>query len=162
MQNQDLQIKLIVSAKPEAVFQAINNVRRWWSEEITGSTAQLNDEFSYKYEDVHHCEIKIIKTIPNKIVEWYIKNNYFKFTIDKNEWTGTTIRFEIIEQSDCTEIIFTHIGLTDQLECFEICSGAWSNYILSSLKNLILTGTGNPNGKGKPQTEDESKFLNDN
>lgn len=162
MPNQDLQIKLIVHAKPEAVFQAINNVRGWWSEEITGPTVQLNDEFNYNYEDVHRCEIKIIKSIPNKMVEWYIKNNYFKFTKDKTEWTGTTIRFEIIEQSDNTEMIFTHIGLTAQLECFEICSSAWSQYILTSLKNLILTGTGNPNGKGKPQTEDESNFLNDN
>ncbi|MGB4930666.1 MAG: SRPBCC domain-containing protein [Chitinophagales bacterium] len=162
MQNQDLQIKLIVSAKPEAVFQAINNVRGWWSEEITGSTVQLNDKFNYNFEDVHRCEIKIITSIPNKIVEWYIKNNYFKFTKDKTEWTGTTIRFEIIANENNTEVIFTHLGLTDQLECFEICSGAWSQYILTSLKHLIETGTGNPNGKGNPQTEDESKFLNNN
>lgn len=73
MPNQDLQIKLIVSAKPEAVFQAINNVRGWWSEEITGSTVQLNDKFNYNFEDVHRCEIKIITSIPNKMVEWYQK-----------------------------------------------------------------------------------------
>lgn len=162
MAIQDFQLKLSIKASPEQVFQAINNVRGWWSEEITGLTAQLNDEFHYSYEDVHRCDIKIITSISNKMVEWFIKNNYFKFTKDKTEWTGTTIRFEIISGEVHTEIIFTHFGLTNQLECFEICSGAWSQYILNSLKNLIETGIGNPNGKGKPQTQDEINLSNNN
>ena len=44
-----------VDQTPEEVFNAINNPRGWWSEEIEGSTDKLNDEFNYHYKDVHHC-----------------------------------------------------------------------------------------------------------
>ncbi len=41
---------------------------------------------------------------------------------------------------------------------YEICSNAWSQYFLHSLKSLITTGKGKPNGKGKPQTENEKRL----
>ena len=44
----------------EGIFNAINNVRGWWSEEIEGSTDKLNAVFNYHYEDVHHCQMKIV------------------------------------------------------------------------------------------------------
>jgi hypothetical protein len=44
-------------------------------------------------------------------------------------------------------------------ECFDICSNAWTTYIQKSLRDLITTGKGKPNGKGKPQTEDEKKLT---
>ena len=85
-------------------------------------------------------------------------NNYFKFTKDKTEWTGTKIIFDISQKDGKTQLVFTHKGLVPSYECFEICRDAWTNYIQNSLRNLITTGKGQPNGKGKPQTEDEKKI----
>jgi len=159
MATSDFTTTLLVDQTPETVFNAINNVRGWWSEEIEGSTGKLNDEFKYHYEDVHRCKIKLIEVSPNEKVVWLVLENYFKFTKDKSEWTGTKIIFEISKKDDKTQIRFTHLGLVPEYECFEICRDAWSNYIHNSLRSLITTGKGQPNGKDKPQTENEKKLA---
>ena len=68
MNNQDFTTTILVDQTPEEAFNAINNVRGWWSEEIEGSTDKLNDEFKYHYEDVHRCKIKLIEVVPDKKV----------------------------------------------------------------------------------------------
>ena len=159
MTTPDFTATLLVDQTPKQVFDAINNVRGWWSEEIEGGTNKLNDEFKYHYEDVHRCKMKIIELVPNEKVVWYVLDNYFKFTKDKNEWKDTKIIFEISQQDNKTQLRFTHLGLVPQYECYEICRDAWTNYIQNSLRNLITTGKGQPNGKGKPQTEAEQNLL---
>ncbi|WP_166923591.1 SRPBCC family protein [Flavobacterium poyangense] len=158
MSAKDFTTTLLMDHSPEAVFNAITNVRGWWSEEIEGNTTQLNEVFNYHYEDVHRCKIKLIEVIPNQKIVWLIEENYFKFTEDKKEWTGTKPTFEINKKEDKTELRFTHVGLVPDYECFEICRDSWTNYIQNSLKNLITTGKGQPNGKDKPQTENEKRL----
>ena len=161
MNTQDFTVSILVDQTPEEAFNAVNNVRGWWSEEIEGGTSKLNDEFKYHYEDVHKCHIKLIEVTPFKKVVWHVLDNYFKFTQDESEWKDTKIIFEINERDGKTEIRQTHQGLTPQYECFEICRDAWTKYITHSLKDLITTGKGHPNGKGKPQTENEKKLVSE-
>ena len=158
MSNQNFTTTLLVNQTPKEVFNAINNVRGWWSEEIEGNTDKLNAEFKYHYEDAHRCKMKIIEFIPNEKVVWLVLDNYFKFTKDKSEWTDTKIIFEISEKDGKTQIQFTHQGLVPAYECYDICRDAWSNYIHNSLRSLITTGKGLPNSKGKPKTENEKKL----
>ena len=158
MQNQNFTTAILVNQTPAEVFKAINNVRGWWSEEIEGSTDKLNDEFNYRFEDLHRCHMKLIEVIPDKKVVWLVMENYFKFTKDKSEWTGTKISFEISEKDNKTQIGFTHLGLVPAYECFDICSNAWTQYIQQSLFNLITTGKGQPNSIGNPRTTDEKKL----
>ena len=150
---------ILIDQTPTEVFNAINNVRGWWSEEIEGGTMKLNDEFDYHYQDVHRCKIKIVELIPNKKVVWQVLDNYFSFTKDKNEWKGNTIIFEISEKDNKTQLQFIHMGLVAEYECYDICQNAWSTYIQKSLYSLITTGKGQPNGKDKPQTQDEKKLT---
>lgn len=154
----DFTTAFTTNKSPEKVFEAVTNVRGWWSEEIEGNTAQLNDQFDYHYEEVHRCRIKLIEVIPNKKVVWLIEQNYFNFTEDKTEWTNTNPTFEITEKDGKTELRFTHFGLVPDYECFNICRDAWTNYIQNSLKKLIEIGKGEPNATGKPQTENEKKL----
>ena len=83
----------VVDQTPEQVFNAVTNVRGWWSEEIEGGTAKLNDEFDYHYKDVHKSKMKLIEVVPNKKVVWLVLDNYFKFTKDKTEWKNNKIVF---------------------------------------------------------------------
>ncbi|WP_428228518.1 SRPBCC family protein [Flavobacterium sp.] len=158
MSTIDFTSTVLVDQSPQEVFDAVINVRGWWSEEIEGDTAKLNDVFDYHYEDIHRAKIKLIEVIPNEKVVWLVTENYFKFTQDKTEWTGTKPTFEISEKEGKTALRFTHFGLVPEYECFDICRDAWTNYIQNSLRKLITTGTGEPNATGKPQTENEKKL----
>lgn len=154
----DFTITLLTNHSPKEAFNAINNVRGWWSEEIEGGTEKLNDEFTYHFEDIHRCRMRLIEVIPDQKVVWLVLENYFKFTKDKSEWEGNKISFEITETDGKTQIQFTQIGLVPEYECFEICQNAWTQYIGQSLSDLISTGKGQPNASGKPTTADEERL----
>ena len=147
MKTQDFTTKILVDQTPQQVFDAINNVRGWWSEEIEGGTHKLNDEFTYHYKDVHICRMKLTDVVSNKKVVWQVLSNYFNFTKDKSEWTGTKIVFDISKQNDKTQVIFTHVGLTPESECFGACTNGWNFYLQGSLLHLINTSNGQPNKK---------------
>lgn len=150
---------ILVDQTPQEAFHAINNVRGWWSEEIEGTTDKLHAEFKYHYEDVHRCHLKIIEFIPDQKVVWSVLDNYFNFTKDEKEWTGTKIVFEISKQGNKTQIRLTHVGLVPEEECYLICQDGWTNYINKSLFSLITTGKGKPNAKGVVRTASERKLM---
>ena len=155
MKTSDYTTTILVDQTPKQVFDAINNVRGWWSEEIEGSTEKLHDEFTYHYKDVHRCKMKIIEFVPDKKVVWLCLDNYFSFIKDKSEWIGTKIIFEISKNDGKTQIHFTHQGLVPEYECYSICFDSWDNYIKMSLHNLIATGKGQPNPKDKDREFNE-------
>jgi uncharacterized protein YndB with AHSA1/START domain len=145
MKTEDFSTTFLADQSPKEVFDAVNNVRGWWSERIDGNTDQINEEFKYQRKEVHKCTMKIIELVPNKRVVWRVLYNYFDFTKDENEWTGTTVEFDISEKDNKTQLRFTHHGLVPAYECYNICFDAWTFYITDSLRNLIVTGKGKPN-----------------
>jgi len=48
MNNQSFTTTISVDQTPKEAFDAINNARGWWSEEIEGSTDKLGGEFTYR------------------------------------------------------------------------------------------------------------------
>ncbi|OIQ92881.1 hypothetical protein GALL_251760 [mine drainage metagenome] len=147
MKTADFTTTIWVDQTPKATFDAINNVRGWWSENIEGNTDKLNAEFMYGYKDVHLSKMKIIEFVPGKKVVWLVLENHFDFTKDQSEWKGNKIIFEITEKDKQTQVQFTQEGLVPAYECYNVCQDAWTSYIQGSLKDLITTGTGKPNSK---------------
>ena len=145
--DQNYTTSFTVDQTPEEVFDAINNVRGWWSDEIDGSTNKLGAEFTYRYKDLHRTTQKITELVPGKKVVWHVTDATLNFVKDKTEWNGTDIVFEIKSKDGKTELRFTHIGLVPTFECYGGCSGAWGFYINDSLRSLITTGKGAPNKK---------------
>ncbi len=103
---------------------------------VEGSTDKLDDEFNYRYEDVHSSKQKVKELVPSKKVVWLVLDTRLNFTKEKNEWKGTKITFEISKRGNQTEIRFTHVGLVPQFERFDSCSDAWGSYINGSLRKL--------------------------
>lgn len=147
MTTKDYTASFTVDQSPEEVFNAINNVRGWWSGEIDGRTDKLGAQFTYRYEDVHRSIQRITELVPGKKVVWHVLDAKLNFAKDKSEWNGTDIVFEIARKANKTELRFTHVGLVPAIECYGKCSGAWGFYIKDSLRSLITTGKGDPNQK---------------
>ena len=159
MNAKDFTTTFLVDQAPEEAFDAINNVRGWWSGEIEGSADKLGDQFTYRYEDLHCSKQQVTVFVPGKKVVWLVLDGGPNFVKDKTEWKGTEITFEISQKGDKTEVRFTHLGLVPEFECFSECSNAWGSYIKGSLRDLITTGktpghhpsrpglAGQPNGK---------------
>lgn len=144
MKNQNFTAIFSVDQTPKQVFDAINNVRGWWSGEVEGDTDKLGAEFTYRYKDVHRTTQKIADLVPGKKVVWHVTDSDLSFVKDKEEWTGTDIIFDISAKDGRTEVRFIHEGLAPQIECYGNCSNAWGLLIKGNLRNLITTGKDQP------------------
>ena len=144
MNNQNFTTSFLVDENPEKVFNAINNVRRWWSGEIKGETNKLDAEFTYRVQDEHFSKQKITEFVPEKKVVWRVLDASLNFVKDKGGWKGTDIVFEIARKGNKTEIRFTHIGLVPDFECYNDCSNAWGLLVNGNLRKLITTGKDQP------------------
>lgn len=142
MENKNLTITIFTGETPTGVFDAINNVEAWWTGEpgVEGKATKIGDEFTYRYSDIHYSKQRVTELIPGKKIVWAIVDSQLNFIKSKNEWTGTTIIFEIFQTNNKTEVRFTHEGLAENKECYSACSDAWSSYITGSLKNFIAKG----------------------
>lgn len=144
MKNENFTVAFSVDQTPKEAFDAINNVRGWWSGEVEGETDKVGAEFTYRYKDVHRTTQKITELVPGKKVVWHVTESDLSFVKDKEEWTGTDIIFDISSQNGKTQVRFTHAGLAPQIECYGNCSNAWGVLIRGNLRNLIATGKNQP------------------
>jgi len=145
MTTQHFTSTIQVSKTPQEAFDAINNVRGWWSGNIEGRTDHVGDVWTYRYKDMHYSKQKVTELAPGKRVVWDVIDAKLNFVDDKTEWNGTKIVFDIAKKGGKTEVRFTHEGLASNFECYDACSSAWGSYITGSLRNLIETGAGHPN-----------------
>src|SRR5690242_6210269 len=122
MKTSDFSVSFTVDKTPEEVFNAINNVRGWWSGEIEGDNNKPGAAFTYRVPGIHYSNQKITAFIPGKKIVWHVSDAELSFVNDKDEWTGTDIIFEIAEKDGKTEVHFLHEGLVPAFECYNDCS----------------------------------------
>jgi hypothetical protein len=144
MINPSYTASISVDSTPGRVFDAINDIRGWWLEQIEGDNHAVGDEFSFRVQGLHYSRIRVTELVPGERVVWRVLDNHMTFVDDQTEWIDTEIRFEISEQDGATDVRFTHVGLVPDYECFDICSNAWGMYVGDSLRSLITTGEGKP------------------
>ncbi len=130
-----------VALSPVEFFAHINDVSKWWTKDLKGQSAKLNDEFIVEHPGAHYSKQKLVEVIPGKKVVWLVTDSRLNW-LEKNmgEWTNTKMIFEINSKGDSTELGFTHQGLVPELECYSRCSQGWDMVIKEGLYNFINDG----------------------
>jgi len=147
MKNQSYNCSIAATISAEEAFQRINRVSEWWSENIQGSSKNLNDVFTIRFNFGDSFVIKIIEFVQDKKVVWLVTDCNLTWIKDKKEWKGTKISFHISTEINSTQINFTHIGLVPGIECYDGCVKGWNQYIKESLFKLFTEGKGLPDRK---------------
>ena len=154
--NPSFTLTISVDQTPHEAFEAINDVRSWWSGEIDGPTDELGGEFTYRYSKMHSSKQKITELVPGKRVVWRVVDSHLGFTKNQQEWTGTRMIFDIARKGDMTEVRFTHEGLVPTLECYDACFEGWTKLVQGNLRSLIATAKGQPDARAKSRARGEA------
>lgn len=147
MDHRDFSKTIIFNKSAKQVFEAINDVYSWWSRDFKGTSKQVGDEFEVWFEHIHYSKQRIVEMLTDKKVSWLVTESDLSFLKRRDEWTGTTIVFELSENDGKTTLSFTHIGLNASIECFKDCSAGWDHFLLKSLVPMINEDAPNPNTK---------------
>ena len=143
MTKTDFTARIVAERSPEEVFDAIANVGNWWTESFKGSARNVGDTFSVTFGETS-VDFKITESLTGTRVKWLVTNCYLHWLNNKNEWTGTSIAWEISPEGDTTTVVMTHIGLVPEIECFESCKKGWDFFIGESLFKLLSENKGQP------------------
>jgi len=116
------------------IFATLMDIGKWWygvfDETIEGSSGSPGDEFTFLAGGgLHYSKQKLIELVPGKKISWEIIDSKLSFLEEQDEWTGTKIGFELQQKEDGTLVSFTHLGLMPALQCYDSCSGAWTQYL---------------------------------
>ncbi len=136
---------LLLTQTAGEVFTCISErIQEWWTEVYSGSSSARGDEFTVRF-DKSFKTFRIADSIVPEVIVWTCKDAWINVPelTDKREWTGTKIVWEISSVQGGTNLQLTHVGLTREMECYDLCEKGW-DYFLASLEKLISTGTGNP------------------
>jgi uncharacterized protein YndB with AHSA1/START domain len=139
MSEQDLTVTFTVDASPEEVVAAIVDVASWWTGEIDGESARVGDRFTYRYGTMHRSTQVVTALTPERVV-WHVEDGELAFTAASDEWVGTDIEFAVSGEGNGTRVVFTHHGITPEVECFDRCSPAWGHYVGTNLPQRITSG----------------------
>lgn len=133
----DLTLSFGVDRSPAEVFAAVNDVRAWWTGDITGPTDELGAEFTYQHGDVHRSTQRVVELAPGARVVWLVTEAHLAFAEHPDEWVGTTVVFDLEPRAGGTEVRFTHHGLTPDLDCYDGCSLGWRHFVGAVLPDLL-------------------------
>ncbi|MBN8614797.1 MAG: SRPBCC domain-containing protein [Deltaproteobacteria bacterium] len=140
----NLTISVHVPQSPSEVFDAIRDVRSWWSAGLEGASRDVGDVFRYRHGSLHDSRQEVIESRPGRSIAWRVLDAHLSFADKPGEWKGTTIRFDLSEVEGGTLVRFTHEGIGPSCDCYDACSKGWALYVGESLRARILTGRGIP------------------
>ena len=150
IRNEDMQnykYESILDAPIERVYSALttqSGLRAWWTHECDAGS-EAGDQIVVRFGNTFKT-MRIDLLVPYSEVRWRVLDSYLDVPdlVKRNEWIGTTICMNLTkEPGSRTRYVLEHVGLTSNIECYELCSGGWAHF-LSSLKAFVETGKGTP------------------
>jgi uncharacterized protein YndB with AHSA1/START domain len=149
----DYQTTIRVKASPDALFDALTTVSglaAWWNP-VTGS-GESGGELRFIMNAPEPLVINVDEATRPRSVRWIVTDCPFL-----PDWIGTRPTFTITSIADDTsELHFRHHGLTEELECIDICTRSWDHY-MTSLRDYLEAGRGSPFGSAADKARREAQ-----
>ena len=140
--------KVHFNAEPQKVYDAITSqkgLQGWWTPDCTVEPKE-GSKGTFRFDETYTV-MSFEKLTPYSQVRWKcIDHHHISDELDKNdEWVNTNIIFNLKDNKDeSTELSFTHEGLNESLQCYEICHERWGHFLKKSLKGYVERGKGEP------------------
>jgi uncharacterized protein YndB with AHSA1/START domain len=138
----DYQKTMRVQASADALYDAITTpagLSAWWTE--ADGSGDAGGELRFQMTAPDPLRVHVDTATRPTAVRWTVTECTFE-----PEWVGTHPTFTVtpIDDRSC-ELEFRHVGLTDELECIDMCTRGWDHYT-ASLRSYVETGQGHPRG----------------
>jgi len=127
----------VKDSSPEEVYRALTTIEglaAWWTTDTTGD-AGLGSVIQFRFLP-GGFDMKVVDQRAAEHVRWEVIDG-------PEEWIGTTITWDLVQEGDWTIVLFKHLGWRDPVDFMHHCSTKWAVYLMS-LKSLLETGAGAP------------------
>jgi steroid delta-isomerase-like uncharacterized protein len=149
----DYQTTIRVKASPDALFEALSTVTglaAWWNP-VTGS-GETGGELRFLMNAPEPLVIHVDEATRPTSVRWSVTDCPFL-----PDWVGTRPTFTIAPvDGDTSELHFRHQGLSEELECIDMCTRGWNHY-MTSLRDYVEIGHGSPFGSPADRARREAQ-----
>lgn len=148
MTTPDFHREIRIKTDYRTLFDAItDHLPLWWTPATEGRASRQGDEFVVHFRHFGRTrkKFRVVELIPDKKVVWHCLEALIDSPDLRNphEWEGQQMSWEVLPDDDGTLLRFTHHGLNERQECWNLCEPGW-DHSLSSLKQLVEAGTGKP------------------
>lgn len=112
-------IKMAVSIEtaPEKIFPLVATPRgfsKWWAADVTENAGAVDLGF-FKRTTVYRLQLASL--VEPSEVEWRV--------LTGQEWSGTSISFEMAQNKSATVLHFTHADWEAETDYFSMCTATW-------------------------------------
>ncbi|HTI94277.1 MAG TPA: SRPBCC domain-containing protein, partial [Puia sp.] len=119
MGNNDFSSSISAKISAGEAMKKISNIPEWWGVTFTGSSEKKGDKFVIKMGGESFFNFTVTELIPGKRVVWLVTDCNMPWYSDKREWADTRLIFDLHENNGMTDLVFTHEGLTPDVECYK-------------------------------------------
>ncbi len=138
----DYQTTILVKASPDALFEALTTITglgAWWNP-ATGF-GEAGGQLRFIMNAPEPLVIRVDEAVRSTSVRWTVTDCPFL-----PDWIGTRPMFTItLVDVGTSELHFRHQGLSEELECSDMCTRSWDHY-MTSLRDYLEVGRGSPFG----------------
>lgn len=137
---------IFLEAKEDKIYKGLTEqICEWWTDTFEGSARETGQSFTIRFGSQVFKTMRVEELIRNRKVTWRVEDALIDLPelVNKKEWVNTRIIWDISPAPGRTFLKVTHIGLTPETECYNLCSSGWQSF-LYSFNKLITTGVGTP------------------
>ncbi|MGE0597373.1 MAG: SRPBCC domain-containing protein [Hyphomonadaceae bacterium] len=113
-------------------FTTLKGLASWWTTHLEGNPLP-GGALTFRFPNTGPSFDVLTSEHPNRVL--------WRCTGGPDDWIGTSIAIQLVEQGNETAIVFTHADWREQTELMHHCSTQWA-YFLIGLKQHLEGGAG--------------------